>query len=319
MEPSVPDLLDVLAFAEVYDTGSYTGAAERMGLSKPVVSRRIARLERRLGARLFTRTARGADPTEMGRIYYGRIKKILADFEDAREVVANATNQVAGRIRLSAPLSFGISYLAEALANFAEEHPQIELDIEFTDHKIDLVGGGYDLAIRIGKLADSSLVARRIAPVKKVAIASPSYLDVHCPQRPQRPSDLAGLDALLYGNESWRFRVDGSWETVRGKLRMRTNNGEMLCIAAQGNVGVCLLPRFIAADAIASGDVEVILPDFELEEGALFAIMPPGRAVTARVRKLVDFLARRFHDPSWDPCWEAEKSRAARAPADAAV
>jgi len=317
MEPSVPDLLDVLAFAEVYDTGSYTGAAQRMGLSKPVVSRRIARLEQRLGARLFTRTARGADPTEMGSIYYGRISKILADFEDAREVVANAMNQVAGRVRLSAPLSFGISYLAEALADFADEYPLVELDIEFTDHKIDLVGGGYDLAVRIGRLADSALVARRIAPVKKVAIASPGYLDEK--GRPQQPSDLAGYDALLYGNESWRFRVDGAWETVRGKLRMRTNNGEMLCIAAQGDLGVCLLPRFIAADAIANGDVEVILPDFELEEGALYAIMPPGRAVTARVRAVVDFLAKRFHDPSWDPCWQAGNSppAAAKVAADA--
>lgn len=318
MEPSVPDMLDVLAFAEVYDTGSYTGAAERMGLSKPVISRRISRLEHRLGARLLTRTARGADPTEMGRIYYGRISKILADFEDAQEVVANATNQVAGRIRLSAPLSFGISYLAEALADFADLHPLVDLDVEFTDHKVDLVGGGYDLAIRIvARLADSALVARRIAPVKKVAIASPGYLDGK--GRPQQPSDLAGYDALLYRSESWRFHVDGAWETVRGKLRMRSNNGEMLCIAAAGDLGVCLLPRFIAADAIENGDVEVILPNFELDEGALYAIMPPGRAVTARVRQLVDFLAARFRDPNWDPCWQAEKDQAAKVAADTAA
>jgi len=314
MKPTVPDLLDVLAFAEVYNSGSYTGAAERLGLSKPVISRRIARLERRLGARLFTRTARGADPTEMGSIYYGRISKILADFEDAREVVASAMNQVAGRIRLSAPLSFGISYLADALADFAREYPAVELDTEFTDHKVDLVGGGYDLAVRIGRLADSALVARRIAPVKKVAIASPAYLDAN--GRPVRPADLAHHDALLYRNETWRFRVDGGWETVHGKLRMRSNNGEMLCVAAENHLGICLLPSFIAADSLRDGTVEQILPDYELDEGALYAVMPPGRAVTARVRALVEFLSRRFGPhPTWDPCWEAGKP-AANAPAE---
>jgi DNA-binding transcriptional LysR family regulator len=309
MEPAVPDLLDVLAFAEVYHSGSYTAAAERMGLSKPVISRRIARLEQRLGARLFTRTARGADPTEMGSIYYARISKILADFEDAREVVASAMNQVAGRIRLSAPLSFGISYLAEALADFAREYPEVELDTEFTDHKVDLVGGGYDLAVRIGRLADSALVARRIAPVKKVAIASPAYLDAN--GRPAVPADLAHHEALLYGNEIWRFRNGERWETVHGKLRMRSNNGEMLCVAAENDLGVCLLPTFIAADSLKDGAVEQILPGYELDEGALYAIMPPGRAVTARVRALVEFLAKRFGpDPTWDPCWQVGKQAA---------
>ena len=301
-----PDLLDVLAFVRVVETGSFGRAAERMGLSKPVLSRRVARLEERLGARLLTRTARGAQPTQVGQAYYERASAILADLDAAQEVVAQAVTQIAGPIRLSAPLSFGIAHLAPALAEFAALHPQIELDIEFEDRNVDLAGGGYDLAVRIGNLADSSLVARRIAPVRKHAIASPAYLEAR--GRPERPADLAGHDALVYGNEQWRFQVGGRWEAVRVQPRMRTNNGEMLLTAARAGLGICLLPSFIAAPAIEDGSVDVILLDFPLEEGALHAVMPPGRSVTARVRALVDFLVARFGpEPAWDPCWLAQQ------------
>jgi len=301
-----PDLLDVLAFIRVVETGSFARAAERMGLSKPVLSRRVARLEERLGARLLTRTARGAQPTQVGQTYYERAAAILADLEAAQEVVAQAVTQVAGPIRLSAPLSFGVAHLAPALAEFASLHPQVELDIELEDRNVDLVGGGYDLAVRIGNLADSSLVARRIAPVRKHVLASPAYLDAH--GTPERPADLAGHDALVYGNEQWRFRVGERWETARIRPRMRTNNGEMLRAAAEAGLGICLLPSFIAAPAIEAGTVDVILRDFPLEEGALHAVMPPGRAVTARVRALVDYLVERFGpEPAWDPCWLAQE------------
>jgi len=219
-------------------------------------------------------------------------------------VVAEAVTQIAGPVRLSAPLSFGVAHLAPALAAFAKLHPGVELDIEFEDRHVDLVGGGYDLAVRIGRLADSALVARRIAPVRKHALASPAYLDER--GRPERPADLADHAILVYGNEQWRFRVGERWETVRVGPRMRTNNGEMLRAAAQAGLGICLLPSFIAAPAIEDGSVEVILRDFPLEEGALHAVMPPGRAVTARVRALVDFLVERFGpEPAWDPCWLA--------------
>ena len=307
MERSSPDLVDVLAFVRVVETGSFARAAERMGLSKPVLSRRVARLEEKLGARLLTRTARGAQPTGVGQAYFARASAILADLEAAQEVVAEAVTQVAGPIRLSAPLSFGISHLTPALADFAREHPAVELDIEFEDRNVDLAGGGYDLAVRIGRLADSALVARRIAPVRKCAIASPAYLEAH--GRPRKPADLAGHDALVYGNEQWRFRAGDRWETIRARPRMRTNNGEMLRAAAEAGLGICLLPSFIAAPAIERGSVEVLLRDFPLEEGALHAVMPPGRAVTARVRALVDFLVARFGpEPAWDPCWLAEES-----------
>jgi DNA-binding transcriptional LysR family regulator len=305
MERSAPDLIDVLAFVRVVETGSFARAADRMGLSKPALSRRVARLEGHLGARLLTRTARGAQPTDIGQAYHARAASILADLEAAQEVVADAVTQVAGPVRLSAPLSFGVGYLAPALAEFARLHPTVELDIEFEDRQVDLASGGYDLAVRIGRLADSALVARRIAPVRKAVIASPVYLEEH--GLPKRPADLAGHRILVYNNEQWRFEVNGRWETVRVSPRLRTNNGEMLRAAAQAGLGICMLPSFIAAPAIEDGSVEVILRDFRLEEGALHAVMPPGRATTARVRALVDFLVARFGpEPAWDPCWLAQ-------------
>jgi DNA-binding transcriptional LysR family regulator len=304
MERSSTDLVDVLSFVRVVETGSFARAAERMGLSKPVLSRRVARLEDQLGARLLTRTARGAQPTDIGQSYYARAANILTELEAAQEVVAEAVTQIAGPIRLTGPLSFGVQYLAPALAEFMREHPRIELDVEFDDRTVDLAGGGYDLAVRIGKLADSSLIARRIAPVRKVLVGSPDYLSRH--GRPQRPADLADHQILFYANEQWRFRVGTRWETIRLSPILRSNNGEMLRAAAEAGQGLCALPSFIASPAIADGGLEVLLRDFPLEEGALHAVMPPGRATTARVRALVDFLVKRFGpEPVWDPCWLA--------------
>lgn len=307
MERSSVDLLDVVAFVRVAETGAFSRAAERMGMSKSIVSRRVARLERALGARLLVRTTRGAQPTDAGRAYYERASNVLAELEAAQEVVAESVREVAGPLRVSGPLSFGIEHLAPALADFALEHPRVELDISFDDRPVDLAGEGFDLAVRIGILADSALVTRRIAPVRKVPVASPAYLAER--GRPEHPSDLSGHDILLYRNEQWRFRVGGRWDQVRIEPKMRSNNGEMLLAAAAAGLGICALPSFIAARALESGAIEPLLRDFPMEEGALHAVMPPGRATTARVRALVDFLVARFGpEPSWDPCWMAGAS-----------
>ncbi len=305
MERSATDLVDVLSFVRVAETGSFARAAERMGLSKPAVSRRVARLEHQLGARLLTRTARGAQPTDIGLAYYARAANILAELDAAEEVVAEAVTKIAGPIRMTAPLSFGVTHLAPALAEFAALHPDVELDVEFEDRTVDLAGGGYDLAVRIGRLADSALIARRIAPVRAVMVASPAYLARR--GRPGTPDDLAGHDALVYTNVSNR---NGRGERSGMKPVMRSNNGDMLLAAAQAGLGIAVLPTFIASPALADGTVEPILIDQPRDDGALHAVMPPGRATTARVRALVDFLVARFGpEPSWDPCWEAEGRR----------
>ncbi|HEX2763047.1 MAG TPA: LysR family transcriptional regulator [Allosphingosinicella sp.] len=301
MERSSTDLLDVLAFVRIVETGAFSRAAERMGMAKSILSRRVARLEAQLGARLLTRSAQGATPTDAGQAYFERASRILAELEAAEEVVAQSVTQVAGPIRLSAPISFGIQYLRAALADFAFAHPKVELDVSFDDKPVDLIGGGFDLAVRIGSLRDSALIARRIASVRKVPAASPAYLASH--GRPEHPRDLAGHDILLYANEQWRFRLAGRWEHVRGHPRLRADNGEMLRAAAEAGLGVCILPSFIAGPAFQAGTLEPLLRDFPLEEAGLYAVMP-SRSTTARVRALVEFLAGRFGpEPSWDPCW----------------
>jgi DNA-binding transcriptional LysR family regulator len=306
MERSSVDLLDVLAFVRVAETGAFARAAERMGMSKSILSRRVARLEQQLGAKLLTRTATGATPTVIGDAYYARAANILADLEAAQEVVADAVTQIAGPIRLAGPLSFGTEHLAPALAEFAKMHPRVELDISFEDRTVDLVAGGFDLAVRLGSLEDSALVARKIAPLRRLVLAAPAYLEAR--GRPEHPRDLNHHDLLIYANagrsEQWRFRTEKGWEQVRIRPRLRTDNGEMLRAAAVAGLGLCILPSFIAAPAIQSGAIEPVLRDYPLEEGGVHVVMPPGRATTARVRALVDFLAQRFGpEPDWDPCW----------------
>lgn len=308
MERLSVDLVDVLSFVRVVETGSFARAAERMGLSKPVLSRRVARLEAQLGARLLTRTARGAKPTDIGQAYFARAAGVLAELESAQEVVARSVTQIAGPIRLTGPISFGIAHLNGALSEFARLHPKVELDVHLEDRAVDLAEGGYDLAVRIGNLADSALIARRIAPVHKVVVASPAYLESR--GRPLRPADVAGHDILLYSNESWRFRTPEGWENPRLHAVLRTNSGDMLFQAAEAGLGLCLLPSFIAAPGIERGTLEPVLTDFDPGHAALHAVMPPGRAATARVRALVDFLVARFGpEPSWDPCWLARRDR----------
>ena len=302
--------MDVLAFARVVETGAFARAAERMDMSKSILSRRVARLEQQLGAKLLTRSAQGAQPTDIGQAYYARASNILADLEAAQEVVAEAVTQVAGPIRITAPLSFGTQHLAPALADFARDHPRVDLDVSLEDRTVDLIAGGFDMAVRIGTLADSSLVARRIAPVRAHVLASPSYLDDR--GRPQHPRELAGHDLLFYANipayEQWRFRIDGGWEQVKGRPRFRADNGEMLREAACAGLGIVVLPSFIASPAIRAGKLEILLRDHPLEELGLHLVMPPGRASTARIRALIDFLADRFGpEPAWDPCWGAQQ------------
>jgi DNA-binding transcriptional LysR family regulator len=311
MEREPIDLAEVTAFLRVAETGSFARAAERLGLAKSIVSRRVARLEVRLGARLLTRGNRGAQLTDVGQAYFARAARSVAELEAAEEEVAVAVAEVAGTIRLTAPLSFGVQHLAAALAEFGKLHPRVELDISFDDRAVDLIAGGFDLAIRLGNLPDSSLMARRLAPVRRVLLASPGYLAEH--GRPERPSDLTRHVALLYANagpaEQWRFRVGNRWEHVRIAGRLRADNGEMLREAACAGMGVVILPTFIASPAIATGALEILLPDFPIEEGGLHAVMPAGRGTTARLRALVDFLASRFGpEPSWDPCWHASRS-----------
>lgn len=317
MEHSEIDLADVVAFLRVAETGSFARAAERLGASKSIVSRRVARLEATLAARLLTRTARGASPTDVGNAYYARAVEGLAYLDAAREAVAEAVADIAGTIRLAAPWTFGAQHLAPVLAEFLKAHPRVELDVSFDDRVVDLVGGGFDVGVRIGTLPDSSLIARRLAPVRRVVVGAPSYLAAR--GRPEHPDDLAQHDLLFYANatatEQWRFQDNGRPVHAHVSGRLRADSGEMLREAAVAGLGLAILPTFIASAGIASGALEVVLSAYTTEEGGLYAIMPPGRATTARVRALVNFLAAQFGpEPKWDPCWNTPERNGGTGP-----
>jgi len=308
------ELEDLRSFAEVVESGGFTRAARRLGVSKSVISRRIARLEDELGSRLLSRTTRGLSPTEAGLELKARSERILTELEEAREAVASQGSEVVGRLRLSAPLSFGVLHIAPVLTEIARKHPRLEMDVAYSDRIVDVVGEGFDAAIRIGALKDSSLVARRLAPVRGVVVASPDYLARN--GRPRTPRDLTGQQCLIYTGSStldWVFRSGKRTIAVRPEGRLRTDNGEVMRQWAIEGLGIAVLPSFLASDALAEGKLEAILRDYQMPEAAIYVVRPPGAYVPGKVRVLIDTLAERFGgEPFWDACLMHERQSARR-------
>jgi DNA-binding transcriptional LysR family regulator len=293
-------------FVRVVESGSFSGAAERLQVAKSVVSRRLTDLEERLGARLLNRTTRRLSLTEGGQQLYERAVRLLMEMDEAEQALTSGTNALHGRLRVAAPLSFGILHLAPAVDEFLTAHPELELDLDLNDRRVNLVEEGFDMAVRIGRLPDSSLVARRLAPVRMVAVASPDYLRRH--GEPRAPEELAGHQGLIYANEpdgqTWPFQ-DGRGNTRKGRVsaRLRANNGDVLLSAAIGGLGIVIAPTFLAYRAIAAGEVRPILTEFAPVSSAAYAVFPSNRYVPARVRAFADALAARFGDtPYWDVC-----------------
>lgn len=308
------ELDDIRAFVEVVEAGGFSRAAGRLGVSKSIVSRRIGRLEAALGARLLSRTTRGINPTEAGAEFKQRAERILAELEEARDAVAQRGDAVVGLLRLAVPLSFGLKYVAPLLAELAARHPRLRIDAAYSDRYVDLIGERFDAAIRLGSLPDSSLVARRIAPIRGVVVASPAYLARH--GRPRTPDDLAKHEALIHANrstgETWRFRAGRRWVSVKPEGRFRADNGEAIVQGAIAGLGIAMLPTFLVSDAIESGALEVLLAGCEAPEAGLYLVRPPGAHVPGKVRALSDLLVERFGgEPYWDNCQMKSRQAAA--------
>ncbi|MBI3446617.1 MAG: LysR family transcriptional regulator, partial [Magnetospirillum sp.] len=270
----VPRFDYLQAFVRVAETGSFSEAARRLGLSKSMISRQVSSLEADLGVRLLHRTTRSLSPTEAGRAYLERCQRILADLDEANLLVSHLQAVPRGRLRISAPLSFGIGHLAEALPGFLERYPEIELEMGFTDRHVDLVEEGWDVAVRIGRLADSSLIVRRLAPVRRVVAASPSYLERR--GRPTRPEELPGHDCLTHGGavaSEWRF-VDAAGQSIPVEVhgRFHADNGDVLRVMALAGLGVVLLPTFFMGDDIRAGKLVPVLEDFVPLDASLNAV-----------------------------------------------
>ncbi len=293
---------EMQSFVRVADLGSFTRAARELGLTPAAVSKQVRALEERLGARLLNRTTRRVALTEMGAAYRERARALLAEVEAAEAAVTRLQEAPRGTLRLNAPLEFGRTHLAGPLADFAAAHPALQVHVDLTDRFVDLVEEGYDLAVRIAALTDSSLVARRLAPCRRVLCASPTYLAVH--GAPRRPEELRGHEGIDYAHtlgREWPFRAARGRVTVSVPARLRTNNGELMRRLALAGLGVALLPTFTVADDLRAGRLVEVLPGQLDADTTISAVYPHRRLLEPKVRLLVDHLARSFgSEPPWD-------------------
>ena len=291
---------DLRAFAPVVDAQGFAAAADRLGVAKSAVSRRIGDLEDRLGARLLDRTTRRMALTEAGRAFHDRAVALLADLAAAEEEVASVTGALGGRIRVAAPVSFTAHCLAPVVGRFLEAHPAVDLAIDTDDRMVDLVRDGFDLAIRIADLPSSSLVARRLATIRHACVVSPALLEQF--GEPNHPDELKRFPGILYSNVSdahyWQF-AEGQVPAI--KCRIAFANGDAIREAAIAGLGVALLPTFIVHDAIRRGELRPILGSFMRPPIAMHALYPSRRHLPARVRAFIDFLAGTYGGaPFWD-------------------
>jgi DNA-binding transcriptional LysR family regulator len=290
--------LDVIeTFVTIVDAGSMREAARRLGVSKSVVSHRLAALEGDLGTSLIQRTTRAQALTDAGALFYERCQRIIQDFREATELVGACRESLSGPLRLAAPNTFGVKHLMPVLEDFLRQHPGIVPTVDFNDRVVDIVGGGYDLAVRIGRLADSTLIAKKLAPARSVVIASPDYLARH--GTPRTVEDLAHHRAAGYVSlrpyEEWSFVGPGERRrTARVPAAMHLNNGEAQVAAAAAGFCLACLPRFIAAEAVADGRVVALALDAEPDHGAIYAVYAEQQRLSGRIRTLVDHLAKAF-------------------------
>lgn len=300
---------EIEAFMAIVEGGSFTAAAEQLGLSRAAVSKQLMGLEDRLGVRLLNRTTRRCSMTEVGTAYYERCRQILADLDEAEREAGQTGMRPRGVLKVNAPVTFGTMHLAPALPELLAAWPDMSVELALNDRTIDLLDEGFDVAVRIGRLADSSLIARRLAPCRFVCCAAPAYLAAH--GTPRHPGELAGHECLLYsytaGRDGWEFTGPAGPLTVKVKGRLTANNGEALLAAAAAGLGISLSPTFMVGDELVSGRLVAILRDYPVPERGIHAVWAPGRHLSAKIRTFVDFLARRFApEPYWD-AWAVAK------------
>jgi len=292
-------LTEMEAFAMVVDQGGFTDAAKKMGISKSAVSKHISALEARLGARLLNRTTRRVSPTEIGLAYYDRARRVLTDAGEADALVTAMQSAPSGLLRLSVATDFGVTLLSPVLGDFLREHPSITLNMVLNNRYVELISEGFDMAIRMGELEDSSLRARKITDTTRRMVAAPSYFGQH--GRPLRIDDLNDHRLLHYSSQAsgnvWRITApSGEKRQVRSAGWLTVNDGQSLLHAAIAGLGIAFLPSFLYHAALREGLVEEVMPDLPVEIVGIYAIYPPGRFTQPKVRAFIDFLVTRFAD-----------------------
>jgi DNA-binding transcriptional LysR family regulator len=300
---------DMAIFVAIVEAGSFSTASQRLEMPKSTVSFRIARLEERLGVQLLQRTTRVVRPTELGRIYYDRCKQILIDVAEIEDALLQHKGVTAGTIRLAAPVEFGMHILGAIVASFKVAHPRIHVDVELTSRHIDLVDERFDLAIRIGKLSDSSLIVRKLISVERQLFAAPQYIAAQ--GDPTVPEDLEKQDCLHFSSPYvpllWTLERRGKKidkVTVTPQVVVRINNLTMLRDSALAGIGIAALPRYMCADAVGRGALKVVLEDWQPESADVFVLRPGGRHISPKVRAFIDHLEgemRRMGHPMLEP------------------
>jgi DNA-binding transcriptional LysR family regulator len=293
----LPDFEALAIFAKVVEMRSFAGAALDLKLSKATVSKAVSRLEERLGTRLFNRTSRQLALTDAGKALATRAAQILADGEAAESEAQAQSVAPRGLVRLAAPMSFGVLHIAPLLPEFLQAYPDVSIDLHLSDAMVDLVGDGFDAAIRIAALPDSSLVARRLCGMTPYLLGAPAYFAKR--GKPRHPLQLAEHSCLGYAYQltpdAWRFtKKSGETATVRPAGPLRVNNGEAMLPAIRAGVGLGVLPDFIVRDALAAGELEILLAEWSLPAGAVHWVTPPGGLKPKRVEVLAEFMAARL-------------------------
>lgn len=296
---------ELRAFILIVETGSLTQAADRMGIAVSAVSRRLRDLEVRLGTALIQRSTRRLFLNETGQLFYQRAKSVLATLEDAEQEVKNAGGALSGGLRISAPLSFGIAHMSTAIAQFMHAHPDIHIELDLSDKRVDMIAEGFDLAIRIGNLTDSSLIAKKISSVSVLPAAAPSLIS----QWPQltHPGDLAKIPALVYANDrsshDWGYvGSDGKAGSLHITPRMSANNGDVLRDLAIAGLGMVSLPTFLHYEAINKGLLQPLFPEYRWSGFDIFVVYPKTTILPKRTRVFVDFISGLYGKA---PYWEA--------------
>lgn len=292
---------EMRVFTAVIDAGSFVAAAEALGMSKAAVSRYVSDLEQRLGVRLMHRTTRRLSLTTEGEVFLARSREILASIEESEAEVSTRSHTASGLLKVSVPVSFGIRHLAPLWCEFMQAHPRVTLDVQLADRIMDLVDEGFDLAVRIARLPDSSLVSRKLASTRLVLSASPEYLRRR--GTPGHPGELAGHDVIGYSllamSDQWQFTGPQGPVTVKVRPHVWSNNGDTCVAACIRGAGIQLQPTFLIESELASGQLVEVLPQYRSMELGIYAIYPTRKFVLPKVRALVEFLSAKLADARW--------------------
>jgi DNA-binding transcriptional LysR family regulator len=293
--------IEMQAFVAVADAGSFVRAAEALDVSKAAISRYVADLEARLGVRLLHRTTRKLSLTPEGEVFQARCRELLGGVDEAEGEITASSGEASGLLRINVPFTFGLLHLAPLWVEFMAQHPKVRLDVTLADRVIDIVEEGFDLAVRIARLPDSSLVSRPLTSTRMVLCASPGYLRKH--GAPSHPSELAGHDVMAYSlfsmGDQWDFKGRESTATVKVTPRMRTNSGDTCRVAALRDQGIVLQPSFLVGPDLVAGTLVEVMPAWRSIELGVYAVYPSRKFVSPKVRLMIEFLVNAFRVRAW--------------------